>query len=226
MDFKILIVEDEKEIREIIGKYLIKEGYKVFSASDGIEGLKIFNEEQPHLAILDVMMPGISGFDVLKEIRSLGDIPVIMLTAKHQEANRIDGFSLGADDYVPKPFSPKELVMRVSAVLKRSYKSSINHSYISYGPFKLDNDNQKLFKNSEEIFLTSKEYQIMEVFLNHIGILLTREQLIEKAFGEYYDGFDRAIDSQIKKIRQKIEKDNKNPEYLKTKYGSGYIFGG
>jgi DNA-binding response OmpR family regulator len=224
--FKILIVEDEKEIREVIAKYLEKEGYQLKEAKDGFQGLQMMDEFDPHLVILDVMMPGISGFDVLKEIRLLGETPVIMLTARHQEVDKISGFDFGADDYVTKPFSPKELVKRVNALLKRTYKNLYNHEQIDYGPFKLDLSNQQLFKNNEMIYLTSKEFQIMRVFLNNIGILLTRDQLIKMAFGEYYDGYDRAIDTQIKKIRQKIEIDTKSPTYLKTKYGAGYIFGG
>lgn len=223
MGFKILIVEDELEIREIIKKYLIKEGYEVYMAKDGVEGLKMFRQNQPHLVILDVMMPGIMGFDVLREIRNVSEVPVLMLTAKHQESDRIEGFDLGADDYIPKPFSPNELVKRVKAVMKRSYK---DHQYLTHGPFKLDVDNQILYKDFNEILLTTKEFKIVEVFFNNIGILLTREQLIEKAFEDFYGGYDRAIDNQVKKIRQKIEKDTKNPEFLKTKYGSGYLFGG
>jgi DNA-binding response OmpR family regulator len=224
--FKIMIIEDEKEIRDIVGKYLEKEGYTVRLAGDGFEGLHIFNEFSPHLVVLDVMMPGISGFDVLKEIRLLSEVPVIMLTAKHQEMDRINGFDLGADDYVTKPFSSRELVKRVNAVLRRSYKHLFQHEQLLFGPFRLNTSDQSLYKNDMLIHLTTKEFQIMEVFFNNIGLLLTRDQLIEKAFGELYDGYDRAIDTQIKKIRQKIENDTKNPVFLKTKYGAGYIFGG
>ena len=224
--FKIMIIEDEKEIRDIVGKYLEKEGYTVRLAGDGFEGLHIFNEFSPHLVVLDVMMPGISGFDVLKEIRMLSEVPVIMLTAKHQEMDRIKGFDLGADDYVTKPFSSRELVKRVNAVLRRSYKHLFQHEQLLFGPFRLNTSDQLLYKSDILIHLTTKEFQIMEVFFHNIGLLLTRDQLIEKAFGELYDGYDRAIDTQIKKIRQKIESDTKNPVFLKTKYGAGYIFGG
>lgn len=224
--FRILIIEDEKEIRDIVGKYLENEGYTVQKAKDGFEGLKEIDDFKPHLVVLDVMMPGISGFDVLKEMRLLGDIPVILLTAKHQEIDKISGFDMGADDYVTKPFSPKELLRRVNAILKRTYKNLFNHEKVSYGPFILDISNQVLLKDNEAIHLTSKEFQIISVFFNHIGMLLTRDQLIQKAFGDTYEGYDRAIDTQIKKIRQKIEVDTKAPVYLRTKYGTGYIFGG
>lgn len=226
MDYKILIIEDEKEIRNIVEKYLQKEGYIVKAEKDGFEGLSTFAVFKPHLVILDIMMPGISGFNVLKEIRLLGDIPVIMLTAKHMEMDRINGFDLGADDYVVKPFSPKELVRRVNAVIKRTYSHFFQHEKLFYGPFKLDISNQILYKDDVVISLTAKEFMIIKTFFENIGILLSRNQLIEKAFGELYEGYDRAIDNQVKKIRQKIEIDTKNPKYLKTKYGAGYIFGG
>jgi DNA-binding response OmpR family regulator len=226
MKFRILVVEDEKNIQEIVGKYLEKAGYEVALASDGFEGLDQMASFEPNLVVLDVMMPGIDGFEVLREIRNLGEIPVIMLTARHTEDDKIDGFDFGADDYITKPFSPKELVRRVEAVIRRSYHSQIQHDTLNFGPFKLDLSNKMLYKNKQLIKLTAKEFQIMEVFMNNIGIVLTREQIIEKAFGQLYEGYDRAIDSQIKKIRHKIENDTRKPEYLKTRYGSGYVMGG
>lgn len=226
MIYKVLIVEDEKEIREIVGKYLIKESYEVYLAKDGIEGLAMYHDHQPHLVILDIMMPGISGFDVLKEIRLISDIPVIMLTAKQEEIDRLKGFDLGADDYVSKPFSPKELVKRVNVILKRAYTSLVKKEMLAYGVFQLDITQQKLFKDGIEIEITTKEFLLLKVFFCNVDKLLSREQLIQKAFGHEYDGFDRNIDSYIKKIRQKIENDTRNPVFLKTKYGAGYVFGG
>jgi len=226
MIYKILIVEDEKEIREIVGKYLIKEGYEVYLAEDGIEGLAMYHDYQPHLVILDIMMPGISGFDVLKEIRLISDIPVIMLTAKQEEIDRLKGFDLGADDYVSKPFSPKELVKRVNVIIKRAYTSLVKKEILLCGVLQLDITRQKLFKEGTEIEITTKEFLLLNVFFCNIDKLLSREQLIQKAFGHEYDGFDRNIDSYIKKIRQKIENDTRNPVFLKTKYGAGYVFGG
>ena len=226
MIYKVLIVEDEKEIREIVGKYLIKEGYEVYLAKDGIEGLAMYHDTQPHLIILDIMMPGISGFDVLKEIRLISDIPVIMLTAKQEEIDRLKGFDLGADDYVSKPFSPKELVKRVNVIIKRAYTSLVKKEMLAYGVFQLDITQQKLFKEGIEIEITTKEFLLLKVLFCNIDKLLSREQLIQKAFGYDYEGFDRNIDSYIKKIRQKIEEDTRNPVYIKTKYGAGYVFGG
>ncbi len=226
MEYKILLVEDEKDIREVVKKYLEKEGYLVYAGENGVEGLEMFNNFNPDLAVLDIMMPGIDGIQVMKEIRKVSNIPVLFLTAKHKEEDRLKGFDLGADDYVVKPFSPKELVRRINAIIKRVYSNEKISNYIVYEDLKLDLDKQTLYKNNENLEITSKEFEILKVFFSNIGIILKRDQIIEKAFGYDYEGFDRTIDTHIKKIRQKIEKDSKNPEYIKTKYGAGYIFGG
>lgn len=226
MSFKILIIEDEKNISEIVAKYLEKEGYTTLIASDGIEGLALFRDSNPDLVISDVMMPTIDGFEVLREIRLISDVPVIMLTAKQEEVDRLKGFENGADDYVTKPFSPKELVRRVMVMLKRTYKAIEDKQVLIEGELKLDLNKQKLYKNEDEIDITSKEFQIIYAFFKNPRQILSREQLIELAFSNGFDGFDRTIDAHIKKIRHKIEEDTKNPKYLKTKYGAGYIFGG
>ena len=226
MPFKILIIEDEKNISEIVAKYLEKEGYATLIANDGIEGLALFRDSNPDLVISDVMMPTIDGFEVLREIRLISDIPVIMLTAKQEEVDRLKGFENGADDYVTKPFSPKELVRRVMVMLKRTYKAIEDKQVLIEGELKLDMNKQKLYKNEDEIDITSKEFQIIYAFFKNPRQILSREQLIELAFSNDFDGFDRTIDAHIKKIRHKIEEDTKNPKYLKTKYGAGYIFGG
>lgn len=226
MLYKILLVEDDKKIREVIKKYLEKEGFLVVTACDGFDGLAQFNDHKPHLMILDVMMPGINGFEVLKQIREISEIPVIMLTAKYEESDRLKGFDLGVDDYVIKPFSPKELIKRVQVILKRSYTEILEKEIIIVQPFQLNVKQQKLFKDNVEIEITSSEFKVLEVFFSNVDRLLTREQLIEKAFGYNYEGFNRNIDSYIKKIRKKLEKNTRNPKYLKTKYGAGYIFKG
>ncbi len=226
MPFKILIIENEKNISEIVAKYLEKEGYATLIANDGIERLALFSDSNPDLVISDVMMPTIDGFEVLREIRLISDVPVIMLTAKQEEVDRLKGFENGADDYVTKPFSPKELVRRVMVMLKRTYKAIEDKQVLIEGELKLDLNKQKLYKNEDEIDITSKEFQIIYAFFKNPRQILSREQLIELAFSNGFDGFDRTIDAHIKKIRHKIEEDTKNPKYLKTKYGAGYIFGG
>ena len=199
MPFKILIIEDEKNISEIVAKYLEKEGYTTIIANDGIEGLALFRDSHPDLVISDVMMPTIDGFEVLREIRLISDVPVIMLTAKQEEVDRLKGFENGADDYVTKPFSPKELVRRVMVMLKRTYKAIEDKQVLIEGELKLDLNKQKLYKNEDEIDITSKEFLIIYAFFKNPRQILSREQLIELAFSNGFDGFDRTIDAHIKK---------------------------
>jgi len=225
MKYSILVVEDEKELSSIIAKYLEKEDYHFEIAENGLRALELFNKEVFHLILLDVMMPGISGFEVLKDIRSNSNIPIIMLTAKEQEIDKIRGFDFGADDYVTKPFSPRELMKRIKAIFRRVYNES-DEIILHIDNLKLHINKMKLYKNDEEIVITSTEFQLLKTFMNNYGIVLTRERLIALSFGYDYEGFDRNIDTYIKRIRHKIEDDPKNPKYLITKYRAGYIFGG
>ncbi len=226
MVYKIMIVEDEASIRDVVSKYMENAGFEVIEAKDGFEGLALFEEKAPHLLVLDVMMPGISGFDVLREIRHVSKVPVIMLTAKQEEIDRLGGFDLGADDYVGKPFSPRELIKRIEAIMRRTYGDLEAERYLVCGSLTLDMAKQTLVKDGAEVEITSKEFELLRVFFSNQNQLLTRDQLIQDAFGSQYDGFDRNIDSYIKKIRQKIEENTRQPKYLRTKYGAGYIFGG
>lgn len=225
MKYKILIVEDEKELSNIISKYIEKEEYDFQIAENGFKALELFNSDIFHLVLLDVMMPGINGFEVLRDIRNTSNIPVIMLTAKEQEIDKIKGFDLGADDYVTKPFSPRELMKRIKVILKRVYNES-DEIVLHIDELKLYINKMKLYKNDDEVSITSTEFYLLKTFMNNYGIVLTRERLIQLSFGYDYEGFDRNIDSYIKRIRKKIEDDPKNPKYLITKYRAGYIFGG
>lgn len=227
--FKVLIVEDEKKILEVVKAYLDKEGYETYYAYDGNEGLRMFRDKSPQLVILDLMLPGISGEEICKRIRSQSQVPIIMLTAKSNEDSKIDGFSLGADDYVVKPFSPRELIQRVKAILRRSYRDlSPLSDILSFNDddLKIDIDKHEVYKKGELINLTPNEYKILLIFASNPGHVFSRDQLVEKAFGFDYDGFDRTIDTHIKNIRQKIEDNPKNPSYVLTVYGMGYKFGG
>ena len=223
--FRILIVEDEAEISSILIKYIKKNGYECFLAENGFEALELFSKEHFHLVLLDVMMPGIDGFEVLSRIRELSDVPVIMLTAKQEEVDRIKGFDRGADDYVIKPFSPKELMRRVKVFLKRIYDAS-DELILTSGNLRLYTSSMRLFLGEKEVELTSTEFKLLHTMMRNKNKILTREQIIELSFGVGYDGFDRNIDSYIMRIRQKIEPDPSSPTYLKTKYGQGYVFGG
>ena len=225
MQYQILVVEDQAEIRTIVEKYLLKEGYVVLTASDGFQALSLFNSHTVHLVLLDVMMPGIDGFEVLQEIRKLSEIPVVMLTARQDEADRVRGFRSGVDDYVVKPFSMKELLLRIQRLLARVYHASDEIVY-HYEGLSLHTAGMRLYCGEEEIPLTTAEYQLLHALFRNQGRVMSREQLIAQAYGEDYEGYDRNIDSYIKKIRQKIEIDPRHPRILMTKYGAGYVFGG
>jgi DNA-binding response OmpR family regulator len=222
---KILVVEDQKDISDIVAKYLEKEGYEVECVYDGLSALDYIASDTFHLIILDIMLPFIDGFQILEEIRKFSNTPVIMLTARELEVDRLKGFDLGADDYVVKPFSPRELVKRVKVIFKRLYNES-NESIIEYKELKLYLKSMKLIKNDKEVDLTTTEFNLLKVFMENRGIILNRDQIIALSFGNDYEGFDRNIDSYIRRIRKKIEDDPANPKYLVTKYGAGYMFGG
>ena len=226
---KILVVEDEKNILEVIEAYLLKEGFRVITAEDGEMALELFKTEKIHLIVLDLMLPKISGEEVCTTIRATSDIPIIMLTAKVDEDDKIEGLTIGADDYITKPFSPRELVSRVKALLRRSYRDSnplAEKLVFNDGDLEVDIDKMIVRKKRENIYLTSNEFKILSSLLTRPGQVFSREQLIELAFGYNYDGFDRTIDTYIKNIRQKIEDNPKSPNYIITVYGVGYKFGG
>lgn len=226
---KILVVEDEKNILEVIEAYLLKEGFRVITAEDGEMALELFKTEKIHLIVLDLMLPKISGEEVCTTIRATSDIPIIMLTAKVDEDDKIEGLTIGADDYITKPFSPRELVSRVKALLRRSYRDSnplAEKLVFNDGDLEVDIDKMIVRKKRENIYLTSNEFKILSSLLTRPGQVFSREQLIELAFGYDYDGFDRTIDTYIKNIRQKIEDNPKSPNYIITVYGVGYKFGG
>lgn len=225
MKFNILIVEDEAEISDVIQKYVEHEGYNYKVVKTGFQALEAFNQDVFHLVLLDVMLPGIDGFQVLKEIRATSSVPIIMMTAKRQEVDRLRGFDEGADDYVVKPFSPRELIKRIKVFFKRIYNES-DEVVLHVEIFKLYLNSRKLFKNNEEIEITSTEFQLLQAFIKNKGIVLSRERLIELAFGYEYEGFDRNVDVYIKRIRNKIEDDPSHPKYLVTKFRAGYVFGG
>jgi len=225
MNYNILLVEDDKKISEIIDKYLKKNDFNIDLAFNGIDALEKFSKNNYHLVILDIMMPGISGFEVLSEIRTISDIPVIIVTAKKEEVDRLKGFNNGADDYIVKPFSPMELVKRVEVIIKRAYKPINQKKLLVFEDLKLDLLSQKLYKGEKDIEISTKEFKILKTFFENLDIPLSREKIIKNSFGFDYEGFDRNIDSYIKNIRKKIENDTRNPKYIKTIYGFGYLMG-
>lgn len=227
MNETILIVDDEIKITEILGAYLEKSGYQIKTAFDGKSALEIVEKENPDFVILDLMLPDISGEEICQTLRRTRNIPIIMLTAKAEESEMIQGLKYGADDYIVKPFSPKNVVARVEAVLRRYHVQEQSGSKVTVlddGYLTIDFEYRKIMREGEEVYLTPSEYKIFECMVLAPNRVFTREQLIESALGNTFDGFDRSVDSFIKHIRQKIEPDRKTPRYIITVFGVGYKF--
>ncbi|PFG14493.1 response regulator transcription factor [Bacillus sp. es.036] len=221
---KVLIVDDEEEILILLKTVLKKEGVGVIiTASNALEGVKKFQEEQPDLVILDIMLPDGEGYDVCKQIRHTSNVPILFLSAKSEEIDRILGFALGGDDYITKPFSPKELAYRVKAQLRRSSsQSEKTKEAVTTGPFEWDEQTMELKKNGKVIELKPKEMRMMIHFLNHKNQIISKESLCKKVWGEDYIGFDNTIMVHIRRLREKIESQPSKPDYLRTVKGLGY----
>ena len=221
---RILIVDDEKMIVQTVKAYLDQEGFKTYTASDGEEALRAFEEKGPDLIVLDLMLPSLSGIEVTKKIRATSNVPIIMLTAKASEADRVVGLELGADDYVVKPFSPRELVARVRAVLRRIDGDTGTAERIVSGGLDIDLKTREVKVNGVEIELTPTEFDLLAFLAHHPGQVFTRLQLLREVQGYTYDAFARTIDTHVKNLRRKIEEDPKEPHYLLTVHGVGYRF--
>lgn len=219
---KILVVDDEKRIVEIIKAYLEREGYSVLTAYDGKTALELALSQTPDLIILDLMLPQISGWDVARTIRKESDVPIIMVTARDEVTDKIIGLELGADDYVTKPFDPKELVSRVRAVLRRTTAKVIKKEPIKIGDLSIDAEKRQVSRGNELIELTAIEFQLLLALAENPGHVLTRMQLLDKARGEAYEAYERTIDSHIKNLRKKLEPDPDRPRYVITIRGVGY----
>jgi DNA-binding response OmpR family regulator len=221
----ILIVEDEKKIADIVRGYLEKEGYQVQHAADGAEALRLL-KEQFDMVILDLMLPDMQGEELCSIIRQHSEVPVIMLTARSGEEDRIKGLGIGADDYVVKPFSPRELVARVKAHLRRAGKTKKKVLSFNRGILKIDLDNREVAKEGKPIVLTPTEFKILLSLSESPGRVFSREQLVNIVQGYDFEGYDRTIDAHVKNLRHKIEIDSKEPRFIRTVYGIGYKFTG
>ena len=225
----ILVVDDEPKILEVVAALLESKGFRVFLADNGQAALDLFSRQNITLVILDLMMPGLSGEEVCAQIRKKSRVPVIMLTAKAEEENVVQGLGLGADDYITKPFGLQELYARVEAVLRRTGDDlvplTVRNSWHN-GDLVIDFEKGILLKKDNNFTLTPSELKILSALIKFPGKVFTREELIVIALGNDFDGYDRAIDSHIKNIRQKIEEDPKNPVYILTVHGIGYKFEG
>lgn len=220
----ILIAEDDNDIRDLIKLHLSKDDYTVFLAEDGKKAMDIFDSEDIDLAVLDIMMPYIDGFNLLTHIRQTSEIPVIFLTARGEDGDKILGLGLGADDYIVKPFSPIELTARIQAQLRRYYKYSTGKikNTATLGDLTLDKTSCEILKNNVPLELNAKEFKILELLIENPGRVYTKKQLYETIWEETYYGDDNTIMVHISHIRDKIEDDPKKPQYLKTIRGIGY----
>lgn len=226
---KILLVDDERRIIEVLEAYLVREGYEIHSADNGIDALKKVKTLNPDLIILDLMLPDISGEEVCRLVRKESDVPILMLTAKSAEDDRINGIVMGADDYLTKPFSPREVVVRVQAILRRVKKSEkVERLEFNGKKLIIDLIKKEVTANGDYITLTPIEYKLLTNMAVNPGRVYSRMDLLEKIQDEgmYYEGYERSVDTHIKNLRKKIELDSRQPDFIVTVFGMGYKFGG
>jgi two-component system alkaline phosphatase synthesis response regulator PhoP len=223
---KILVVDDEEHIQELIKFNLEKNGFKVITADNGRDAFQLAKDQQPDLVFLDLMLPGMDGLEVCKEIRkepSISSMPIIMITAKGEELDKILGLELGADDYITKPFSVRELIARAKAILRRTTVKYEENNF-KFGDITIDFQKHEVKKQGEKIELTLKEFELLEILIKNKGRVMTRDFLLDKIWGYEYVGETRTVDVHVRHLRQKIEKDDKNPLYIQTIRGIGYKF--
>lgn len=218
---RVLVVDDDAKTVELVKLYLNRDGYRVLTAYDGVEALRLAREAHPDLIVLDLMLPGINGLEVCRTLRGESDVPIIMLTARTTDEDKLTGLSLGADDYVTKPFSPRELAARVRAVLRR-LPGERGLDEIKYGQLTVNFIRHEASLAGRSLNLTTIEFKLLGVLVKEPGRVFNRAQLIEKALGYDFEGFDRTIDVHILNLRRKLEPDPSDPRYIKTVYGTGY----
>lgn len=226
MSKKILVVDDEPKIVDLVRAYLEKQGYSVVEAHTGRQGLEAAARDRPDLVILDLNLPEIDGLDVFRRLRAGSNVPVIMLTARTDDVDKLLGLELGADDYVTKPFSPRELAARVKAVLRRANGEQIGADEIRFGDLVIDLRAHSVILRDQDIVLTPTEFKLLEVFARNPGRVFSRSELLDLAQGYAFEAYERTIDVHVKNLRQKIEMDPQRPRCIVTVYGVGYRFEG
>ncbi len=226
MTKKILVVDDEERMRSLLNAYLSHEGFTVLAAVDGHDALHQMRRETPDLIVLDLMMPGMDGYEFMRRMRAERDIPVIMLTAKVDEADSILGLELGADDYITKPFSPRVLVARIRAVLRRVGLSVPRGELIQAADIRLDRGTRQVLVGQRDVRLTPSEFDLLAAMMEAPGRVYSRAELLERVQGVAYEGYERTIDVHIRNLRSKIEPESNGPRYIETVYGVGYRFAG
>ena len=226
METTVLLVEDDSGVVEIASTYLAHDGHNVLVANDGMEGLRLARENDPDLLVLDLMLPKLNGEEVCRVLRKESDVPIVMLTARYSEEDRLAGLDLGADDYITKPYSPRELCARVRAVLRRVARQDGEEqgAVIKYRDITVDQDQRMASIGEREITLTPTEFRLLVMFVSDPGRTFTRDQIIDRAFGYDFDGFDRTVDAHVSHLRRKLEAGGE-PRYIHTVYEVGYRFG-
>lgn len=224
---RLLVVDDDLALRELLCRYLSEHGYTVSAVADGIAMEQTLAEQSIDLVILDLMLPGENGLTLAKRLRSRSNLPIIILSAQGDEVDRIVGLEVGADDYLPKPFNPRELLARIRAVLRRSNAASLperDSGVYHFGPYRLDLTRRSLTANGEAVALTSSEFTLLEVFVTHPNRVLSRDTLLHLLKGYEHQPFDRSIDVRVTRLRRKLEPDPGNPVHIRTVWGEGYLF--
>ena len=223
----VLIVEDDPHTVEVVQLYLRRDGHKVISAADGLEGLRLAREAHPDLVVLDLMLPGMDGIQLCRLLREESEVPIVMLTARVEEEDRLAGLDLGADDYVTKPFSPRELAARIRAVLRRSARDVVDSRPVelAYGNIAVNRPRRTVHISKTPVRLTPTEFRLLVLMLGEPGRIFTRDQIIDRVFGYDFEGFDRTVDVHISSLRRKLEGACPEQRYIHTVYGVGYRLG-
>jgi len=223
-DGRVLVVDDEAIVRDVLTRYLEREGFQVEAAADGEAALELATRSWPDIVVLDLMLPKVDGLEVFRRLRDLGDVPVVMLTAKGEEVDRLVGLELGADDYVSKPFSPREVVARSRAVLRRGERAARDGAPLVMGRLEIDRDRREVRRDASPVHLTRKEYDLLELLASHPGRTFTRTDLLEEVWDFAWDGDSSTVTVHIRRLREKIEDDPSEPRHLVTVWGVGYRF--
>jgi DNA-binding response OmpR family regulator len=225
---RVLVVDDEPSVHEVVRAYLEREGFVVLSASDGREGLRMAEDRRPALIVLDLMLPDLSGEEIVRAVRRRSDVPILMLTARSAEDDRVAGLELGADDYLTKPFSPRELVARIKAVLRRAPDNDaplVSRMVLDDGSLVVDTDRHEVTLAGEPVELTASEFRLLVALARHPGRVYSRAELVERLQGNESGGYERTVDAHVKNLRRKLGDEPRNPRYVVTVHGVGYKLG-
>jgi DNA-binding response OmpR family regulator len=223
MDKTVLIIDDDEKLNSLLEDYLANFGFDVTAVTSPVDGLDILEKEPPDIIILDIMLPEMDGFEVCKEIRKTSSVPILMLTARGEVTDRIVGLEIGADDYLPKPFEPRELVARLQTILRRS-KERVKSDKIKFGNLIIDLNKQTVLLDDEQIDLTTMEFEVLSLFARNPGKVMTRDRIMERTHDMEWEAFNRTVDVLISRLRQKLNDDPQQPKYFKTIWGKGYKF--